>query len=118
MDALKDEKYPLLVADSTAIAMRGLDYRSYENSILLIVMKSFRHQREMVQAANRVGRGGDKCRRVIIGDIDLIDHMGSCLYKSALIKYLEAYKINQSPNMQIFSQNLKQVKKPSNQMKL
>ena len=102
----------MLVADSTAIAMRGLDYRSYENGILLIVMKSFRHQREMIQATNRVGRGGDKCRRIIIGDIDLIDHMGSCLYKSALIKYLEAFKPAASPNMLLFSQSQKQVRKP------
>ena len=44
----------------------------------------------MVQASNRVGRGGDKCRRVILGDIELVDHLASCTYKKRLVQFIEA----------------------------
>jgi len=35
----------------------------------------------------RVGRSGDKCKRLIIGDIDIVDHMASCQYKKKLIMF-------------------------------
>jgi len=84
----------LIIADSPLIALRGIDYRSFDNCILFITMISFLHQRQMLQAANRVGRGGDKCRRMIIGDIDLIDHIASCAYKNNLIKYLDRVQVS------------------------
>lgn len=62
-------KYRVLIADSPDIALIGLDFRSFNNGITLLVLKPFRHQREMLQAANRVGRGGDRCSRVIRNDI-------------------------------------------------
>ena len=49
-----------------------------------------------------------------MGEIDLIDHMGSCLYKSALVKYLEAYKPTYSPNIPLTISKQKQDKKSNN----
>ena len=90
----------MLIADSTDIALRGLDYRSFEIGILFVTLQSFKHRREMIQAAYRVGRGNDKFRRVIIGNISLVDHMASCDYKSKLVKYLDQIKTNTTLNMQ------------------
>ena len=80
----------LLIADNPEVALRGLDYRSFDTGITFITTRSFKHQREMVQAANRVGRGEDKFRRIILGDADLIDHIESCKYKSQLVKFINS----------------------------
>ena len=37
-----------------------------------------------------MGRGGDKCRRVILGDIELVDHLASFTYKKRLVQFIEA----------------------------
>ena len=89
LDEHKDGRYQLLIADSPTIALRGLDYRSYDKGMLFITMRSFQHKREMIQAANRVGRAGDQCRRILIGDIELVDHMAACAYKNNLIKFID-----------------------------
>ena len=65
LDEKKGRYYRLLVSDSPDIALRGLDYRSFNNGIMLVVMKPFKHQREMLQAANRLNRGGDRGSRVV-----------------------------------------------------
>ena len=38
--------FPLLVATDYRIAMRGINYRSSEDGILLLVLKPFAHQRQ------------------------------------------------------------------------
>ena len=38
--------YPLLVGSDCEIAMRGINYRSSEDGILLLVLKPFAHQRQ------------------------------------------------------------------------
>ena len=92
LDECRNGKYKLLIADSPDIALRGLDYRSYDNGMLFISTRSFQHRREMIQAAYRVGRGGDRCRRVLMGDIELVDRMASCAYKNKLIRFLDTLK--------------------------
>jgi len=59
------DKFRVVVALTTA-AMRGLDYRSSVNGILisLVISKSFVNKREAIQGFYRVGRFGDKCWRV------------------------------------------------------
>ena len=80
------------MADTPKIALIGLDYRSYTNSILFVTTRSFTHRREMVQAANRVGRGSDKFKRVILGDAPLIDQMAASVYKKRLVQFLYSTK--------------------------
>ena len=89
LDEVYEGNYRFLIADSPTIALRGLDFRSLNNAILFVTTRSFTHQREMVQAAYRVGRGDDKCRRVIIGDIELVDHLASCTYKRKLVQFID-----------------------------
>ena len=89
LDERKNGNYHLLLADSPSIALVGMDFRSYDNGVLFITMKPFVNQRQMLQAANRVGRGGDSCQRMIVGDIELVDHLASCRYKNKLIQYLD-----------------------------
>jgi len=82
--------YQILLADSPRIALRGLDFRSLENSITFATMRAFKNERELIQAANRVGRGGDRCRRVVFNDTELVDHMASCAYKRNLLQFLNS----------------------------
>ena len=56
LDEVVEERFKFLLADSPDIALRGLDFRSRNNSILFATTRSFTHQREMVQAASRLGR--------------------------------------------------------------
>ena len=51
----------------------------------------------MVQAGKRVGRAGDRCKRLLIGSLPLIDHKESCRYKSKLVKFLD--KPNDQPSL-------------------
>jgi len=88
LDDSVDGWYRILLADSASVALRGLDFRSFDVGILFATMRSFVHEREYIQAANRVGRGSDRCRRVLLGDIALVDHMASCRYKRKLVQFL------------------------------
>jgi len=90
LDEVVEGRYRFLIADSPEIALRGLDFRSPNNAILFVTMRSFAHYREMVQAASRVGRQEDQCRRMIVGDIDLVDHLASCAYKRKLISFIDS----------------------------
>ena len=92
LDECVEGRYRVLVADTPKIALIGLDYRSYTNSILFVTTRSFTHRREMVQAANRVGRGSDKFKRVILGDAPLIDQMAASVYKKRLVQFLYSTK--------------------------
>lgn len=56
-------KYRVVVALDKS-AMRGLDYRSDDIPITLVVAKSFDNKREAAQGLSRVGRFGDACNRV------------------------------------------------------
>jgi len=78
-----------LITDEPAKGLRGLDLKGHDSGLVLITLKSFSHHREMLQAAYRVGRCGEKCKRVIIGDIPLVDHMASCVYKRRLVKFID-----------------------------
>jgi len=92
LDECIEGLYRLLLTDNASVGLRGTDYRSYDGCILFVTLRPFAHRREMVQAANRVGRGGDKCRRVAVGDFALVDHLASCSYKRKLISYLDSAK--------------------------
>lgn len=48
-----------VVVSETQFGMRGLDYRSKNVKMALVIAKSFENQREAVQGFNRVGRFGD-----------------------------------------------------------
>ena len=48
LDTRVGKSYKILIAVSPDIALRGLDYRSFDNGILFVTMKSFKHEREML----------------------------------------------------------------------
>ena len=55
------------------IDMRGLDFRAPKLGMTLIVNKGFSSKRDMYQGMNRVGRFGDKCKRVKLGEFSVVD---------------------------------------------
>ncbi|CDW81933.1 cytochrome b5-like [Stylonychia lemnae] len=67
-------KFRVAVALTTA-SMRGLDYRSSADGILIssLIAKSFVNKSEAIQGYYRVGRFTDKCHRVAFQDVGLID---------------------------------------------
>ena len=82
-------KFRVAVALKVA-SMRGLDYRSSIDGILisLLIAKSFQNKREAIQGYHRVGRFGDKCYRVAFMDVDLIDAKAELTYKLNALKFL------------------------------
>jgi len=84
-----NDKFRVAVALTTA-SMRGLDYRSSVDGILisLVIAKSFVNKREAIQGYYRAGRFGDKCYRVAFKDVDLIDAKAELAYKLSAFKFL------------------------------
>ena len=82
--------FKLLVASDKTIAMRGLDYRAPINGIMLLICHSFSHHREAQQAAYRVGRQKDPCKRLILKDLSLVDEVGQSDYQTKLNKFIMA----------------------------
>ena len=76
--------FKLLVASDKIIAMRGLDYRAPINGIMLLICHPFSHHREAEQAAYRVGRQNDPCKRLILKDLSLVNKEDQSKYNSKL----------------------------------
>ena len=68
--------------------MRGIDYRSADTSMTLVVAKSFENHREAIQGFNRVGRFGDSCCRVKFNEVQLVDKKLEMLYNASLMKFI------------------------------
>ena len=64
--------------------MRGLDFRAPKLGMTLIVNKGFSSKRDMYQGMNRVGRFGDKCKRVKLGKFSVVDPAGEAQLWSKL----------------------------------
>ena len=69
-------KYPVYLINEQ-YGVRGLDYRSYENSlgICMIIASPFSDMRTRIQGLMRVGRYNEDCYRIqdrSVTDIDLI----------------------------------------------
>ena len=68
--------------------MRGIDYRSADASMTLVIAKPFENQREAVQGFNRVGRFGDKCCRVRFSEVQLVDKKLEMKYNASLMNFV------------------------------
>lgn len=118
LDDAQDGQYQLLITDDPIVGLRGLDLRGHNNGVTFMTLRSFTNQREMQQAAMRVGRAGDQCKRIIIGDIALVDHMASCAYKKRLILFNEGAKEKSAIKMmKSVKENQKKPNPPSAQRK-
>ncbi|CDW88935.1 UNKNOWN [Stylonychia lemnae] len=86
-----NDKFRVAVALTTA-AIRGLDYRSSVDGIMisLLLAKSFVNKREAIQGYYRVGRFNDKCYRVAFKEVGLIDAKAEIVYKLNASKFLQA----------------------------
>jgi hypothetical protein len=84
LDERVDECYTLVLA-TTPEAMRGVNYRA--KYITLLVGKSFANAREADQGLKRVGRRTDKCWRIAIEGIPLIDPAQEALYKTRMLNF-------------------------------
>ena len=91
LDDTEDDKFKVIVTADKKVAMRGLDYRAPSNGIQLLVCRSFSHQREAEQAAYRVGRQNDPCKRVILKGLALLNDKEHIDYKSNLISFISSY---------------------------
>ena len=67
-----DGKYILLIATDD-VYMRAIDYRAPDTGMSLVIAKSFNHSRQSLQGLGRVGRNGDKCNRVRLENVELVD---------------------------------------------
>jgi hypothetical protein len=65
--------------------MRGVDYRAPE--MTLVVGKSFVNARDADQGLKRVGRKGDKCHRILIEGIPLVDPEQEAAYQTQLLDF-------------------------------
>ena len=89
MDQQVNGKFTVVVANDKS-AMRGIDYRSANVRMTLVLAKSFENMREAMQGYNRVGRFGDQCLRVEFKDIPLIDKKAEATYKLNAYKFVSA----------------------------
>jgi len=76
--------YKILIVTEASL-MRGTDFRSPKYGICLIVAKSFESDRDADQALARVGRFEDKCERLQLSGVPLVDQK---LYNSILANLL------------------------------
>ena len=74
MGLKKDMKYRVKLL-SKSYGIRGLDYRSIENSlgICLIVLSSCMSEREWLQLLKRVGRYNEDCLRIVNSKVEKVD---------------------------------------------
>jgi hypothetical protein len=87
--AIKDGLYPLVVTGSI-FGMRGIDYRSRNVAMHLIIARSFDTERDALQGLNRVGRFGDSCTRTMFANVELIDKRASLINRGKIQKFLAA----------------------------
>ena len=64
--------YPIVIVADEAM-MRGVDYRSDDKGLLLVIRKTFTTNRDAEQGLARVGRFGDQGCRVLVKGIELVD---------------------------------------------
>ena len=60
------DQFKVVFADES-FGLRGVDARSPTLELKLLIFLSFVNSREFYQALMRVGRGGDRCSRVVFG---------------------------------------------------
>ena len=77
--------YPVYLV-SEEYGVRGLDYRSYENSlgICMIIASPFSDQRTRIQGLMRVGRYNEQCLRIQDSLVGTIDLEANCLRKGRI----------------------------------
>ena len=68
-----------------SLIMRGTDFRSAKIGICLIIARAFDTLRDADQGLARVGRFGDKCERVLLSGISLVDKEKSMINTAKLI---------------------------------
>ena len=69
--------------------MRGLDFRADGVSICLVIAKSFSCDRAADQGLARVGRFGDRCERLLVGGVPLVDRVSAMREEQKLLAYME-----------------------------
>ena len=81
-----DGAYLLLIATEDKY-MRAIDYRAPDTGIALVIARPFNHSRQSLQGLGRVGRNGDKCNRVRLANVELVDKEKEIIYQSNLMVY-------------------------------
>lgn len=85
--SLDVKPYRLIVAVNQ-FGMRGIDYRSKQVAITLVIAQPFENKREAMQGFARVGRFGDKYKRVLFDDVQVIDSRSEMLYTAKLLRHI------------------------------
>jgi hypothetical protein len=67
--------------------IRGIDYRSPNAKLTLVIARSFVHERDYLQGVKRVGRFNDPSTIVRFDDVPLIDAKFSQQYKAKLFEF-------------------------------
>jgi hypothetical protein len=67
--------------------MRGFDYRSPLLGLNLVIQKPFETHRHLQQGICRVGRYGERCTRLLVKGVQLIDKEAQLRYMTQLIAF-------------------------------
>ena len=70
--------------------MRGVDYRSDIQGIVLVVDKSFETRRDALQGLTRVGRFGDECVRILVKEVELFNPIANSVSYQAFFRLRKA----------------------------
>ena len=70
--------------------MRGTDFRAPTTGLALVMDRGLESERDVQQALGRVGRFGEKCRRLAVTDVNLIDPDLNLKLKRRLIEFLDS----------------------------
>ena len=83
--------------------MRGYDYRAFMRGICLVIAKSFVTRHDADQGLARVGRYGDKCQRILVNGVSLVDKGKELMLMQPLRRFKMAHiskpsivKVNQT----------------------
>jgi len=72
--------------------MRGTDFRAPKTGLTLIVARPFETLRDAQQGLGRVGRFGEKCYRIKVTDVALVDERADELVWARMFSYTSKLK--------------------------
>jgi hypothetical protein len=87
LDEREEEgSHKILLATDTRV-LRGVDLRSPNKGICLLLTEAFETQRDAEQAMTRVGLYHEKCERLILSSFKLVDETRNKEWIAKLIKF-------------------------------
>ena len=87
MDEKVGSFFPVYLIDDK-FGGRGVNFRAATNGLTMIILGSFKDKKTQNQVLNRVGRFGDKARRIRDNTVEEFDDKDNAEYKGRIEKFL------------------------------